>query len=217
MGIGVVCVETGNYCGRGDRYVRNLKAMVKRHLTVPHNFYCITDKPKDGIECISGEKQLKGWWNKLYMFKSGLFDEELMLYFDLDTFIISNIDALTTYGGDFAMLRDFWAPYPASGVMLFRPDNCPVWDSYCDEGMPQTHPIGDGGWLGQNFKCDYLQDLYPGYFVSYKTECVNAKPKRASVVCFHGDPRPHMAKGWPRDMWNRMKPQETIRMLPANV
>lgn len=213
--IGVVCVEVGDYCGRGDRYVRSLKAMVKRHLTVQHKFYCITDEPKDGIECISAHPDLMGWWQKIYMFKPGLFDENTLIYFDLDTFILQNIDALADYKGDFAMLKDFWAPVPASGVMIWRQKNSIVWEDYLNQGMPQHHINGDGGWLGDNFKCDLLQELYQqGYFVSYKTECLKQPPKRAHVCCFHGEPRPHEAKGWPRDVWNRMKPVETLQMLP---
>ena len=207
MGIGVVCVEVGNYCGRGDRYVRTLQYMIKKHLP-EHNFYCITDTKKDDIKCIDAHSELKGWWQKIYMFKPELFDEERLIFFDLDTFIIKNIEGLANYKGDFAMLKDFWAPIPASGVMLWKNGNN-IWKQYESEGLPQTNPYGDGGWLGERFKCDLLQEVYPAdYFVSYKTECIKDVPKRAHVVCFHGEPRPHAAKGWPRDIWNRYKPIE---------
>lgn len=210
--IAVICVEVGNYCGQGERYVRTLKAMVKRNLTVGHEFYCITDVPKPGVNCIEALSDLTGWYQKLYQFKEGLFQEERILFFDLDTFIIRNIDDLGNYNGAMAMLRDFWQPnIVASGVMAWANGGLAhlIWDTYESDGMPQTHPNGDGGVIGDMvmpFKPHLLQDLAPGYFVSYKTECLKFLPQEAHVVCFHGMPRPSQAKGWAKNEWNRFKP-----------
>ena len=43
---------------------------------------------------------------------------------------------------------------------------------------------------------DYVQDLYPNREVSYKKHCFSKQnginiPEDASIVCFHGNPRPH--------------------------
>jgi uncharacterized Rossmann fold enzyme len=51
-------------------------------------------------------------------------------------------------------------------------------------------------------KPDILQDLYPGFFASYKTHCNPYPPSGTSVVCFHGLPRPHeVEQKWVKDVW----------------
>jgi hypothetical protein len=45
-----------------------------------------------------------------------------------------------------------------------------------------------------------LQDAFPGLFVSYKQ--INGPPEKASVVVFHGKPRPHeVTTGWVPEVW----------------
>ena len=41
----VACVRTGKRYG--VEYVARLKAGVARHLTMPHRFMCLTDRPRD--------------------------------------------------------------------------------------------------------------------------------------------------------------------------
>ena len=93
------------------------------------------------------------------------------------------------------------------------------WDLYEEQGFPQDHPMGDGGWIGDQslpqMKFHLLQDQFPLNFVSYKTECMKlgkeslrVAPFQAKVVCFHGQPRPHEAHGWARGIWNAYKPTE---------
>ena len=57
---------------------------------------------------------------------------------------------------------------------------------------------GDAVWIRENvYNYDYLQDDFPGKLVSYKADCLNKEtgkvniPAGASIVCFHGKPRPH--------------------------
>ena len=213
MSIAVVCVEVQNFAGQGERYVRALKAMTDKHLAAPHSFYCITDVEKSGISCLPSIPKLRGWWQKLAIFQPGLFTEDLILYFDLDTFILKSIDAMAKYEGPFSMLRDFWSPWvAASGVMMWQNDyGRTIWDRYCAQGMPQYHVNGDGGWLGDHCAGQIMQNLAlfePGYFASYKGDCMEAPPRTAHVCAFHGFPRPHEAKGWAADMWEGLT-QET--------
>ena len=64
-----VCVQTGNYLGRGEEYVRRLKACVDAFLTLPHRFVCLTDAPTAGIACLPS--RFPGWWEKLRIFEPG--------------------------------------------------------------------------------------------------------------------------------------------------
>jgi len=49
---------------------------------------------------------------------------------------------------------------------------------------------GDQGFLNSVLKPELWQKVLPGKVVSYKVDCQNAIPDEASVVCFHGKPRP---------------------------
>ena len=68
--ISVLCVRFGTRYGR--EYVERLRNMVARHLTVPYEFFCLTDDqhPIDGVHSIvrPNEGYAKGWWHKVHMF-----------------------------------------------------------------------------------------------------------------------------------------------------
>lgn len=202
----VACVQTGNYLGRGEEYVRRLRRDVQRHLTIPHRFVVLTDQPINGLTRI--EAQFKGWWEKLHIFKPGLFNDRV-LFLDLDTFIVGNIDHIARYDGHFACPHDFWNPKGLGpAVMLFDPSWAAfIWEEWAADGFPQKDPRGDQGWIENRHQgrmrkeVDILQDMHPGEFVSYKTSCTKGLPEGARVVCFHGKPRPHEVGGWAKEHW----------------
>lgn len=204
--LNIVCVQTGNYLGMGERYVRRLKAAVDRHITLEHRFVCLTDKAMDGIECLSAAHG--GWWEKLSIFRPGLFTDRVM-FLDLDTFILANIDDVASYSGNFAVLHDFWnSKGLGPAVMLFDPGWASfIWEEWAAEGFPKKMANGDQGWIETRHQgrmrkdVAILQELFPGTFHSYKTTCTDGAPEGCRVCCFHGRPRPHEAKGWPQLYW----------------
>lgn len=207
------CVQAGNYCGRGAEYVNNLYDMVMRNLPRGYlgRFVCLTDDPTgldSGITTMTLPSDLEGWYGKLYLFKPGLFkDGERVVFLDLDTLIIGNLDEVLAYEGDFATLRDFFVPERVGpAVMMWEAGKASaIWEKWEEAGKPRL-PMGDLEWIngldGGAFavSADKLQDLYPKAFVSYKKDCRIAPPKGARVVCFHGIPRPHEVD----DEWVRM-------------
>ena len=78
----VCCVKWGDKYPA--EYVHKLQNGVSRHLTIPHRFVCFTDDPA-GLECETKPLPdgLDGWWNKVWLFKRGLFDDRV-IYLDLD-------------------------------------------------------------------------------------------------------------------------------------
>lgn len=206
--LSVVVVQTGNYLGRGAEYVRKLRASVRKHLTLPHKFYVVTDDAASLYRGMTVKPAcLPGWWEKLRLFKPGMFPAGRVLFLDLDTFIIGNINDIASYDGPFATLRDFWREDGLGpAVMLWNTEaELGIWEGWEAAGKPMKHANGDQGWLEQHYgrrKPDILQDRHPGRFVSYKTHCTNGVPEGASVVCFHGKPRPHEVAGWAVEVWN---------------
>lgn len=206
--LSVVVVQTNDYLGRGSEYVKKLRRQVRKNLTIPHEFFVVTDDPASFYPRMKVKPSaLPGWWEKLRLFKPGMFPDGRVLFLDLDTFIVGNIDDIASLDTPFATLRDFWRKDGLGpAVMLWRTDaNLGIWEGWEAAGKPMNLANGDQGWLEQHFgnrKPDILQDRFPGRFVSYKTHCTTCIPEGASVVCFHGKPRPHEATGWAKEYWD---------------
>ncbi|HUY67738.1 MAG TPA: 6-hydroxymethylpterin diphosphokinase MptE-like protein [Alphaproteobacteria bacterium] len=196
----------------GPDYVNIFYDMLTRNLPQPLDFtprfVCFTDDPSGldkGIETRPLPGDLKGWWNKLYLFKQGLFEDGArVVYMDLDTAIVGDVRELAGYRGDFAILRDFYRPKGlGSGIMLWRGGfGAHMWDTFAKAGMPEIDG-GDQAWIErfQN-KPDILQDLFLDAFVSFKESAMLSLPGRARIVCFHGDPKPHEVRnGWLEEVW----------------
>lgn len=210
------CVNVGNYEGRGAEYVNNLHDMVRRNLSegYPGRFVCVTDDPTgldERIAVIKAPEDVSGWWVKLWLFKRGVFaDGERVIFMDLDTLVIGELDALASYRGQFAILRDFYYPQQVGPAVMSWEAGAyvaTIWQEWDACGRPQDGH-GDLWWINQldqgrfSNRADKLQALFPGAFVSYKADCRPYPPKSAKVVCFHGQPRPHDAPdAWVSDVW----------------
>lgn len=207
----IVCVNAGNYEGRGKEYVEILYDSVIRHFPdgVLHKFTCFTDDLEpyhEDIQKRSLEGSLTGWWNKLYLFQHGLFDDgDIILYFDLDTCITGPLDDLVGYAGEFAMLRDVYRPDGLqSSVMIWKANNrtTDIWNLWIEAEKPRVDG-GDQAWIEKcNLNPDLLQPLYPDFFASYRLHAMHEIPLHASVVFFHAHPRPHeVTDSWVPHVW----------------
>lgn len=215
MSLNIVCVQAGNYVGRGAEYVNILHDMCVRNLAEGFRgkFTCFTDDQTGLHPAIIARDLphpgLHGWFNKIALFKPGVFDaDDRILYLDLDTLITGRLDEIASYDGEFAILADFFKPTHGpfsglqSGVMSWRGGfGAHIWEAFEKAGFP----AGDGG--DQEFiravhpHADLWQSMFPGLFVSYKGTG-GSVPEKASVCCFHGEPRPHdVTKGWVPKVW----------------
>jgi hypothetical protein len=126
------------------------------------------------------------------------------LFFDLDTVITGQLDQIASYDGIFATLRDFYRPNGLqSSVMAWQAGgySTAYWETFERAGCPMDDPGGDQAWLERVYIVpDLLQEKYPDLFVSYKQ--IKGPPPKASVVVFHGKPRPHeVLTGWVPEVW----------------
>jgi hypothetical protein len=166
------------YQNPDDDYTGKLYRGLARNTTEPFDFEIRT------------ENVHKGFWNKINLFPP----KERIVFLDLDTVIIDNIDFLFEYDGDFAILRDFYFPLAyGSAIMSIAPGfGAHILEDF-RPGVTQKHFTGDQDWIRACVKSgdvDLWQDLYPGKLVSYKKHCMDKVPKDASIICFHGHPRP---------------------------
>lgn len=110
----ILCMRWGTKFG--PEYVHHLYAGVKRHLSRPFRFVCMTDDPASvpaGAEAYplpefqlpAGEQDLV--WRKLALFQKPLFDlSGTALFLDLDVVVIGSLDPFFERPGPFHMIRD---------------------------------------------------------------------------------------------------------------
>jgi hypothetical protein len=203
-GLTVACVyKPGG--GFTDEYVYRLREGVAKHCHVPHRFVVLTNEKFEDFETIRFTRNVPGWWNKLQLFAKDQFVGQVA-YFDLDTMIVGDITDIVTAPQEFAMLRDFYGKdRVASGMMVWNAsdDWSAIYETFSAARIPEysktAEKWGDQAWIGNCLQDApaLLQDQFPGRIVSYKVEmkAQGKMPKGASVVAFHGRPRPHQI-GW---------------------
>lgn len=161
-----------------------------------------------------------GWWAKLELFnpEHPVLGSKDLLYIDIDSVIVGDITPLTKMK-KITLLNDFSqqgpSSAPATGIM-FIPASAKkiIWDEFIKspeteinaERLPPYH--GDQGFIGRVcVDADRWQEILPGKIISYKANIATPKmigfnpqlfdgkgngelPDGASIVCFHGSPRP---------------------------
>jgi hypothetical protein len=203
----VVCVRVGDRYG--DVWVKNLWRMVARHLPIPHEFVCITEKPIGGLKCIPPLCEYQGWWQKLGLFKPGALPGD-NLYLDLDVVIRDSLLPLVALlykspglwarddfsysmrspkrGLDEAALRMLGGPGCVnSSVMLWRGDVAKdVWEKHTAQMLKDCH--GDQNVLSKilGSRINFIPDELVS---SFKYSRHLGQPD-GNVVVFHGNPKP---------------------------
>lgn len=197
---------------------RNLSSPIRFHVytehdrAVPANMikHCLTEWPG-----ISGPK--RSWWYKMQLFDPAHFQGQL-LYFDLDVVITGSIDWVTQLSRrNFWAIHDFkrlWKPscYTINSSVMYYDTNIYsyVWEKF------QRHNLNDlvVQYKGdQDFITEAVDRSHLRYFdldkvVSWRWQAFDGGlknrfrtynapgsgtmiPKNASILIFHGDPKPH--------------------------
>lgn len=203
----VVCVlkSGGDY---DETYVLALYYAVLRNLTVPFEFLCLSDVPVD-CPFIPLNNGWRGWWSKIELFRL----KGAVLYLDLDTVIIGNLDPLAETilnmpKDQFLMLRAIHRKRQwASGVMGWNGDFSFIYNHFKYDMSPRKFPWDQNYIISKllakkkTIKC--VQDYQSGMY-SYKRHCraEGCPPDDATVVYFHGKPRPHeCSEPWIKENW----------------
>ena len=119
--VNVLCMKWGTKYG--PEYVNTLHSMVKRHLTLPFRFICLTDNSdglNEGIEAFdipsldipNGPER---GWDKLTSFVEPFYDiQGKVLFLDLDVIIVDNIDCFFEHDAEFPIIKD-WVKKDVTG------------------------------------------------------------------------------------------------------
>ena len=225
--ITVACVFWGDKFS--DDYVYNLKSMVERNTTVPHQFVCFSGRELEGIKTVKLIPGYEGWWNKMQMFNTDFKLGNRVVYLDLDTLIVDNIDWLLEYDGMFMGIEDLGAVNEhqpelkgrlQSGVMSWDYRlNSHLWNRFTSSGESQRYR-GDGEYLNHivpKYQRDFIQKRYKGKLKSYKYQVYSEGiTDDLSIICFHGRPSIPQAMvetvttGW-KNSGKTYEPQDWIK------
>lgn len=189
-------------------WVARLKASVAKYLPIEHRFVCLSDVDVP-CERIPLEHDWPGWWSKIELFKL----PGPVLYFDLDTAIVSDLSSIAKAAQNsqesrLLLLRDFYRPNGyGSGVMAWSAylPRSPIYSWFKQSSQLWMEKFRGGG--DQSFIEDWCneevdgvrpydhsracawQDIVGDQIVSYKVHCRNGIPANARVVALHGQPK----------------------------
>ena len=151
-----------------------------------------------------------GWWNKLRLFEPGRFQRHCM-WIDIDTVVTGSLEPIwTAYArGDLFAAPLNWAQSGHGGIQ----SSLMIWNADKDYGIWKAYNADPISWQkglhGDQEFLTHLRDtgrlkltaVAPTLIRSYKYHARHAVPEGASLVTFHGNPKPHEAGGWVRDYW----------------
>jgi hypothetical protein len=220
------CVIHG--AGYDFTYVDRLYSMLNRHLSRGARLHVYTEaaRPVPGHMVkhdltewpgVSGRK--RSWWYKMQLFNPEHFSGQL-LYFDLDTVIVDNIDWMIQLSPVFFWtLRDFrslWRPdcYNMNSSVMYwnTQDWQSIWTQFEQQGVERVRIRhqhgGDQDYLNSVLPAQKRRFLDERRIVSWRWTALDGgmnfknrtykRPNRGtildplnSVLIFHGDPKPH--------------------------
>ena len=158
---------------------------------------------------------LKGYWAKLELCRPDIDGD--IFYVDLDTDIVGDLATVIQCCYEYdkpIMLRDFYFPERLASGVMWLPESYrrKVWEKFSEDPnghMFECSTYGDQKFFESVFGSDALawQDLIgEGTIVSYKKDIADQAPphlnlkavdaSNASIICYHGRPRPHEIEGW---------------------
>lgn len=212
----VVCMKWGDKYG--PEYVNRLFNMVARNTTLPFKFVCFTDDAKGLLPEIDARPlpqmdlppDKERGWRKLSLFRKDVGLEGRVLFLDLDTVIVGNIDGYFTMDGKFIFIKH-WKPSEKHGIgetgvyrfeageLQFLYDDFmanmeKIKASYRHEpGVRRRRPLKKGtcGLLAVRMDAElqiHLHEAFPAELFPR-----TRPPKGAKMVMFHGNPTPDQA------------------------
>ena len=211
----------------GPEHVRRLGNGLKRHLSIPHNFVCITDQV-EAVQAVGVAtiplwdkcRYLGGCFNRLYTFSSDMRDTlgERFACIDIDAVVVSDVTHLFTRSEDFLINRYIPSPkgdqapeqgYNGGLYMMDAGARSVVWDTFDPVSSPLSieaaagRVVGtDQAWarmvLGPNEATWGPEDgVYEARSIGHKP-----LPDNACLVFFAGRRDPSVCgHKWVRENW----------------
>lgn len=232
--VNVICMKWGSKYTAHD--VNILQSMVKRHLSLPHRFVCLTDDTEgvnSDVEClpmpeifVPAHKDISPW-RKLGMFSAQIGDlRGKALFLDLDIVIVEDIDCFFSYSDKFSIIENWTQMGSGVGnssvycftlgahtdVLEYYNDNIDkVTSEHKNEQIYLSKKIGDIDFWPESWCKSFKHHCIPPYIIRYfKTP---AQPEGVKIAVFHGNPKPEDAArgGFYGNLLKYCKPTKWIK------
>lgn len=223
----VLCMKWGTKYG--PEYVNRLYGMVRRHLSGPFRFVCLTDDTHGivhDVECLPipslalPDGSPERGWRKLTVFQQDLFGlQGTALFLDIDIVIVDSIDVFFEQPGEFFIIHDWKRPWRVtgnssvyrfqlgtlSGVLdEFRAKGAQIRKTYRNEQAflsAYLHERGKLAYWPQDWCRSYKYHCIPAWPTNYWREPVI--PQGARILIFHGEVNPPDALAGRRNRFMR--------------
>jgi len=207
-------------------YVQTLQSMVKRHLSLPHRFLCITDQEVPNVDCVPLLEEMprvknKRWpihrpqcYRRLRLFDPAVKDivGERYIQMDLDTVITDSLDPMFDRDDDLVINRSIGTANAYNGSMWMH--RVGTYSSLChdfneDEALAANKAglIGsDQAWmrwhLGKGTVPTWGMD--DGSYQYHSLKPPKDLPDNARIVFFAGNVKPWMrdTRDWVREHYH---------------
>lgn len=188
--------------------------MFARHLSLPHTFTCFTESPVDGVHCEPLPTAYGSWWCKLGAFKPGLIRGPAILS-DLDMVFVGALDWVDDYlDCDLAAIENWgsrrregplYEDEISSAFMIWSGNGATdrIYQNFSAADIARLHPHGDQSYITEQMR-GRVTLIPQERMCSFKRHCRDQgkPPASASIVAFHGIPRPHeVSDGWVIEAW----------------
>jgi len=179
-------------------WVAKLQRQVAKHLTIKHRFVCLSDVDVP-CERIPITGRWPTWWSKFEMFRPGVLDGPVV-YFDLDTIILKNIDSFVKSEGFWLMPGQKGRGRPRAGCLAWNCNTLPLWDDFSrrtDEIMTtKFRPPNDEGYYPTVMPINVLSTNEAQYY-----DYTSKDQPDCCAVTFLGRYKPHNVGGWAQRLW----------------
>ena len=199
-------------------HVNVLRSMVRRHLSMPHEFVCVTDDSRgidDDIRIVPiwpDYRELGGTWTRVKMFAAEMREllGERIVMMDLDCVVTGSLDPLFDSDADFitTLATNDASIYNTGFYMLRAGARRQVWDSF-NPDLARRVVKRDGQWeqgwlsyvLGEGERVWTAADGV----LAYNRDCYrgngSALPAGARIVFFFGPYDPTRPEDQARSPW----------------
>jgi hypothetical protein len=201
--IKIVCVlKTEGSKIYNPEWVYKLENTLKRNISIPFEFVCLSDIP---LRCnyVLLDSGMSGWWNKLQLFKPGLFTDET-LYFDLDIIISKSLDRfienLRSMPFTFLMANEPPMGIYNSSIMYWKDDQSHLYKQYISN--PEVHHekyrskyfLGDQAFIQEHQpNIGFLNDCVDKNFMIWTKDIDFTTTNETGMVLFLGKRcKPHL-------------------------
>jgi hypothetical protein len=223
--VNIICMKWGTKYG--PEYVNKLHSMVRRHLSRPFRFVCLTDNshgldpkveafPLIKLDIPNGPER---GWDKLTTFSDPLYDlKGQALFLDLDVVIIDSIDCFFDFDARFPIIKDWVKKNVTGNSSVYRF----TVNAHADilENFRKNHATirqevrNEQEYLSQYVASHDQLTYWPeAWCRSFKYHCNRKglsqwfhppeRPPQAKIIVFHGKPNPPDAIAGKSGKWYR--------------